>query len=34
MIEDATLARIDTSLATIGVANEVVSSYELLSANE
>jgi hypothetical protein len=34
MIEDVALARIDTSLARIGATNEVVGSYELVSANE
>jgi hypothetical protein len=34
MIEDATLVGINTSLAKIGAANEVVGSYELVSANE
>ncbi len=33
-MEDATFARIEASLTRIGVANEVVGSYELVSAIE
>jgi hypothetical protein len=34
MMEDATLARIEASLPRTSVANEVVSSHELVGVNE
>jgi hypothetical protein len=34
MMEDATLARIEASLVRTSVANEAISSHELISGNE